>query len=390
MPCPLPCHRFLTASFHCLEAAFTPPVTACFRFQELADRLEQTYGEDPMRNWEAQSVLPLLPGPPELFESLRVQMATAGAAVRTKQLRTDRTLVQVSGRRRLLLFPPSSQRALHPYPATHPARGYAQVPGNFSAAAVAAAGSRRFPLLGAHGGAAPRVVLLRPGDAVLVPSGWWMREEMSTHSVGLVVVSTDRAREQAEQELWALPVPVIEEGWAAFDVHTVLAEYMATVIRHVVTDGAVEPAAAAGRWLSELVLSRYAPLFDRFPGLLRCRHCTLVLWTHLYLIEPTCEIPRPSALTWCCLQRSAVNPGPALAALGPTAGGGGGAGEVPRAEERDEDEDEDERLCAAQVDSSCGVDPLRAVRLREVAGRVGAAVGRLPGRPQQVRARRWA
>ena len=77
-------------------------------------------------------VLPLLPGRADLFDALRVQMATAGVVRRTKQLKHDATIVQVFGRRKLLLFPPRCYRALHPYPATHPARGYSQIPGNFS------------------------------------------------------------------------------------------------------------------------------------------------------------------------------------------------------------------------------------------------------------------
>ncbi|KAL1499527.1 hypothetical protein AB1Y20_011730 [Prymnesium parvum] len=76
---------------------------------------------------------------------------------------TQNFLCQLTGRKRLLLFPPAQSHRLYPYPATHPMYAFAMVDAERPDLA-------RFP---AFGRAAGLEALLEPGDALFLPCHWW-------------------------------------------------------------------------------------------------------------------------------------------------------------------------------------------------------------------------
>ena len=146
--------------------------------------------------------------------TLRLWLGGGGVLARTHYDKGHNLFVQLVGRKRVLLWPPSELPALHLYPANHEAFRQSQVPlvreaaaataGDAAAPPAAAALAARFPLWDAERAATARLAELGPGDLLYIPPYWAHAVLSVDASVSLAAFS-----DSWEQARWA------RSGWVA-------------------------------------------------------------------------------------------------------------------------------------------------------------------------------
>jgi hypothetical protein len=127
---------------------------------------------------------------------LRVDLeaGTAGGLQPARYSSREALLVQVAGRRRVLLVPPRWAFAgMYPFPVAHPYDRYSMV--DLEAGPGAGAGADEWPRAGEPRGVAG---VLRPGDALYVPPYWFAHvQELEPESVALRIVLASGSRPPA-------------------------------------------------------------------------------------------------------------------------------------------------------------------------------------------------
>ena len=203
---------------------------------------------------------PPLPGVAELRPvqdtdpALFLWMGKAGVATNAHWDDVHNFFVQISGRKRFLLFPPSATPLMYPYPKLHPSSRQSQI--NFSAPygaygpglgthsepadgadsdACAGADSMYaspFPLLTPRAflsHAAPRVAELGPGDVLYLPPRWYHHVTALTTSVS-VSIWTPSSAEDASLQAEDVPLP-FEPAWPLRKLSSAVASFLALVLR---------------------------------------------------------------------------------------------------------------------------------------------------------------
>ncbi|KAL1530843.1 hypothetical protein AB1Y20_001738 [Prymnesium parvum] len=249
------------------------PATAHWRTEAILASLQPLdhlllHDVPPLRKEEPQ---PPEGGPaPANQTTLRLWISSKGVASRTHYDKSHNVFTQLSGRKRVLLWPPSSLPELHLYPAIHAAYRQSQIPlraasgtGPLPEAAMAHYPRASATLAGRTAADAAVAVELVPGGCLYIPPYWAHAVLSVDASVSLSSFSTSW-----EQARWA------RSGWRMAPLgrfassrcsrargSVILAQaFVAALLPHI-SHGAYS-SRTTRQFLMNLHTSRFAPLYD--------------------------------------------------------------------------------------------------------------------------------
>jgi len=107
---------------------------------------------------------------------------------------THAFLMQIYGRKKFIIFPPSQAGHLYPWPEKQ----------NFSQIDIDKPDLKRFPL---YANAVPTTFVLEPGELLFVPSHWWHTTKMLTPSITISVNTANQSNWQELIEFVAMRQP---------------------------------------------------------------------------------------------------------------------------------------------------------------------------------------
>jgi hypothetical protein len=172
------------------------------------------------------------PAAEHLYRETRVWLSPSGTTTPTHYDISHNMLVQVKGRKRVVLFPPVSWQTLYPFPLLHPGGLSAQTSLHVDPAADPTA----FPAF-RRGNLLAYVAEIGPGEVLYIPPMWWHSvTALDETAVSVSVWSPYEGSELYTKAVESTPLP-IKSNWAVPRKTAALRLLIESLIRSLQMDG---------------------------------------------------------------------------------------------------------------------------------------------------------